>query len=74
VASQAFTVFGYGGKQVCDRIHSADLVAEFASFHTAPRASALHGIGGHRKVNCHGVERVLREIHERNGELWRERR
>jgi CDP-paratose 2-epimerase len=74
VAAQAYTVFGYGGKQVRDRIHSADLVAEFASFHTAPRASAVHSIGGCGQVNCHGVERVLREIHERNGELWRERR
>ena len=33
-----YTVFGYGGKQVRDNIHAADLVAAFAAFHGAPRA------------------------------------
>ena len=33
-----YTVFGYGGKQVRDNIHSADLVAAFAAFHATPGA------------------------------------
>lgn len=124
VTGQAYTVFGYGGKQVRDNIHSADLVAAFAAFHAAPRASAVYNIGGGRDSNCsmleaigmceeiagskldwtldpqnrvgdhrwwigdirpfkrdfpdwelsYGVERILREIYERNGERWLESR
>ena len=38
VAGEPYTVFGYGGKQVRDNIHSADLVRAFEAFHRAPRA------------------------------------
>jgi CDP-paratose 2-epimerase len=47
-----YTVFGYGGKQVRDNIHSADLVAAFEAFHRAPRTAALYNIGGGRQSNC----------------------
>jgi CDP-paratose 2-epimerase len=33
MTGEPYTVFGYGGKQVRDNIHSADLVAAFAAFH-----------------------------------------
>ena len=33
VTGEPYTVFGYGGKQVRDNIHSADLVRAFAAFH-----------------------------------------
>src|SRR5690606_19925418 len=33
-----YTVFGYGGKQVRDNIHSEDLVAAFWAFFRAPRS------------------------------------
>ena len=36
VTGEPYTVFGYGGKQVRDNIHSADLVAAFAAFHARP--------------------------------------
>ena len=32
ITGQPYTVFGYGGKQVRDNIHSADLVAAFEAF------------------------------------------
>jgi len=79
-AGQAYTVFGYGGKQVRDKVRSADRVAAFPAFHTAPRASAAHTIVGCRESNGSMLEatgpceRTLREIRERNGELWLERR
>ena len=38
VTGEHYTVYGYGGKQVRDNIHSADLVQAFAAFHAAPRA------------------------------------
>ena len=46
-----YTVLGYGGKQVRDNIHSADLVAAFEAFHRAPRPAAVYNIGGGRELN-----------------------
>src|SRR5438105_9833913 len=53
-----YTVFGYGGKQVRDNIHSADLVAAFAEFHRAPRAAAVYNIGGGRASCCSMLEAI----------------
>lgn len=58
VSGQPYTVFGYGGKQVRDNIHSADLVAAFAAFHRAPRAAAVYNIGGGRHSNCSMLEAI----------------
>jgi CDP-paratose 2-epimerase len=53
-----YTVFGYGGKQVRDNIHAADLIAAFAAFHRAPRAAAVYNIGGGRQSNCSMLEAI----------------
>jgi CDP-paratose 2-epimerase len=53
-----YTVYGYGGKQVRDNIHSADLVAAFEAFHGAPRAAAVYNIGGGRDSNCSMLEAI----------------
>jgi CDP-paratose 2-epimerase len=53
-----YTVLGYGGKQVRDNIHSADLVAAFEAFHSAPQASAVYNIGGGRESNCSMLEAI----------------
>jgi CDP-paratose 2-epimerase len=58
VSGQPYTVFGYGGKQVRDNIHSADLVRAFAEFHRAPRAGAVYNIGGGRESNCSMLEAI----------------
>src|SRR5579871_6371821 len=34
-----YTVFGYGGRQVRDNIHAADMVAAFEAFHASPQAA-----------------------------------
>jgi CDP-paratose 2-epimerase len=47
-----YTVFGYGGKQVRDNIHSADLVSAFERFYRAPRAGEVYNIGGGRTSHC----------------------
>jgi CDP-paratose 2-epimerase len=52
VTGTPYTVFGYGGKQVRDNIHSADLVACFEEFHREPRVAAVYNIGGGRASNC----------------------
>jgi CDP-paratose 2-epimerase len=53
-----YTVFGYGGKQVRDNIHAADLVAAFEAFHRAPRPAAVYNIGGGRQSNCSMIEAI----------------
>ena len=53
-----YTVFGYGGKQVRDNIHAADLVAAFDAFHHAPRPAAVYNIGGGRQSNCSMLEAI----------------
>jgi CDP-paratose 2-epimerase len=53
-----YTVFGYGGKQVRDNIHSADLVAAFEEFHRKPRCAAVYNIGGGRQSNCSMLEAI----------------
>jgi CDP-paratose 2-epimerase len=58
VAGERYTVFGYGGKQVRDNIHSADLVQAFLEFHRAPRAGAVYNIGGGRESNCSMLEAI----------------
>ena len=58
MSGQPYTIFGYGGKQVRDNIHSADLVAAFAAFHAAPRRAAVYNIGGGRASNCSMLEAI----------------
>ena len=38
VTGEPYTVFGYGGKQVRDNIHAADVVRAFEAFHARPAA------------------------------------
>jgi CDP-paratose 2-epimerase len=58
MTGQPYTVLGYGGKQVRDNIHSADLVAAFDTFHRAPRVAAVYNIGGGRASNCSMFEAI----------------
>jgi CDP-paratose 2-epimerase len=58
MTGEPYTVFGYGGKQVRDNIHAADLVAAFESFHRAPKAGAIYNIGGGRQSNCSMLEAI----------------
>jgi CDP-paratose 2-epimerase len=43
-----YTIFGYGGKQVRDNIHAADVVSAFEVFHRKPRSAAVYNLGGGR--------------------------
>jgi CDP-paratose 2-epimerase len=53
-----YTVFGYGGKQVRDNIHSADLIRAFYEFYKAPRVGEVYNIGGGRRSNCSMLEAI----------------
>jgi len=58
VTGERYTVYGYGGKQVRDNMHSADLVRAFAAFHERPRVAAVYNIGGGRGSNCSMLEAI----------------
>lgn len=53
-----YTVFGYGGKQVRDNIHCADLIGAFEHFFQNPRAGEVYNIGGGRFSNCSMLEAI----------------
>ncbi len=58
VTGQPYTVHGYRGKQVRDNIHSADLIAAFDSFFSAPRSGEVYNVGGGRDSNCSMTEAI----------------
>ena len=47
-----YSVIGYGGKQVRDNIHAADLAAAFWCFIADPAPGEVFNMGGGRQVNC----------------------
>jgi CDP-paratose 2-epimerase len=58
-----YRVFGYGGKQVRDAIHSADLISCFDHVHRAAlegrrRCGEVYNIGGGRFSNCSVLEAI----------------
>ncbi|HEX6116111.1 MAG TPA: NAD-dependent epimerase/dehydratase family protein [Solirubrobacterales bacterium] len=58
VTGTPYTVFGFGGKQVRDNLHSADLVEAFLAFHASPREAAVYNLGGGRPANCSLLEAI----------------
>jgi CDP-paratose 2-epimerase len=58
VTGEPYTVFGYGGKQVRDNIHSADVVAAFDAFRRSPRTAAVYNLGGGVFSNCSMLEAI----------------
>jgi CDP-paratose 2-epimerase len=58
VTGEEYTVFGYGGKQVRDNIHSADLVGACMAYHSNPRPAAVYNMGGGRRSNCSMLEAI----------------
>jgi CDP-paratose 2-epimerase len=58
ITGQPYTVYGYGGKQVRDNIHAADLVRAFEAFAANPRRAAVYNLGGGRQSNCSMLEAI----------------
>jgi CDP-paratose 2-epimerase len=58
VTGEPYTVFGYGGKQVRDSIHSADLVRAFDEFFRSPGCGEVYNMGGGRRSNCSMLEAI----------------
>jgi len=53
-----YSIFGYGGRQVRDNIHSADVATAIAAFHADPQAGAVYNLGGGRQSNCSVLEAI----------------
>ncbi len=58
VTGERYTVFGYGGKQVRDNIHSDDVARAFTAYHADPRPAAVYNLGGGRASNCSMLEAI----------------
>jgi len=58
ITGEPYTVFGYGGRQVRDNIHSADVVQAFHRFHRDPRPGAVYNMGGGRSSNVSVLEAI----------------
>lgn len=58
ITGDAYTIFGYKGKQVRDNIHSFDLVNMFWNFYQAPRRGEVYNAGGSRFSNCSMLEAI----------------
>jgi CDP-paratose 2-epimerase len=58
VIGKPYRIFGYGGKQVRDNIHSHDLVEAFWQFFRAPRVAEVYNLGGSRHSNCSMLEAI----------------
>lgn len=59
ITGQAYSVFGYKGKQVRDNIHSCDLVNAFYHFYQNPRIGEVYNMGGSRHANCSMIEAIV---------------
>lgn len=58
ITGTSYTIFGYGGKQVRDNIHSHDLVSMFNHFYEAPKQGEAYNAGGGRYANCSMLEAI----------------
>jgi CDP-paratose 2-epimerase len=58
ITGKPYTVFGYGGKQVRDNIHSHDLVSAFWHVFQRPRSGEVYNIGGARPNSCSMLEAI----------------
>jgi CDP-paratose 2-epimerase len=56
VSGTKYKVYGYGGKQVRDNIHSLDVARFIAVFISNPRAGEVYNIGGGRSNSCSVLE------------------
>jgi CDP-paratose 2-epimerase len=59
ISGREYQVFGYGGKQVRDNIHSHDLVNGFFHFYQNPRGGEVYNMGGSRFSHCSMKESIL---------------
>jgi len=60
LSGEAYTVFGYKGKQVRDNIHSYDVVRAMEEFAANPRPGEVYNLGGGRDNSISMLEAIQR--------------
>jgi len=60
MSGQAYSVFGYRGKQVRDNIHSHDVVRAIEEFAANPRQGEVYNLGGGRENSISMLEAISR--------------
>lgn len=65
-----YRIFGYGGKQVRDNIHSLDVARFIERFVDAPRCGEVYNLGGGKKNTCSVIE-AIRMVEECSGRRQR---
>jgi len=58
IEQRVYNLYGYGGKQVRDNIHSSDLISAFNEVYMHSNTSEVYNIGGSRYSNCSIIEAV----------------
>jgi len=66
LTGKTYRVFGYGGKQVRDNIHSHDVIRAIDHFANSPRPGEVYNIGGGRK-NSVSIQEAFQIIQELTG-------
>ena len=57
---RTYRIFGYGGKQVRDNIHSFDVCQAILAFADSPRPAAVYNLGGGRANSVSVLEAIAR--------------
>jgi len=58
-----YRIYGYGGKQVRDNLHSFDVCSFVEAFHAKPRIAAIYNLGGGRENSVSVIEAIERLEH-----------
>lgn len=71
VSGQAYTVFGYQGKQVRDNLHAADLAALMLEMVQSPKVGEVYNVGGGKENSC-SLQEVFSFLESTTGRpmLW----
>lgn len=70
LVNEAYTIFGYKGKQVRDNIHSYDVARFIHAFFQAPRKGEVYNIGGGR-ANSTSILEAFQRIEQISGNKMR---
>jgi CDP-paratose 2-epimerase len=57
---RTYRIYGYGGKQVRDNLHSFDVCSFFEAFYRNPRVAAVYNLGGGRENSVSMRESIAR--------------
>ncbi len=58
VECREYRIFGYGGKQVRDNLHSEDVARFMYAFYSAPRVAEVYNLGGGLENSCSIIEAI----------------